>query len=410
MLTSDQSIVEYKGGRAFPDRLTQGTHRHYAEYAARMLAIYRQGVGQPRYTLHRQVEAVFADEPDCPVRRIGAFCKLLDDASDYQTDPSGEATKLRLKVFSLAAQFHPLVAKPERLFECVVNDIKARIVDSLGRPWETIEQILYSDVLDYQRLERFEGYADPAALLSRYNVAQLQAGLYKAEQMTVWASEDFKTILRYAKLARLLHEIERVDASTYRLVFSGPASVLSETRRYGVSFARFLPALLACRRWRMTASLKTPWNQPVQLVLSDKDGFTSHLPPPEMFDSSVEQSFCEKFGTERDGWTLTREGDILHHQQKTFVPDFTFCHADGTKVLMEIVGFWTPEYLAGRRQTLRLFRDHKIILAVPEKSIRDGATVSDNVLVYKTALKLTPLMEILDRFRAKNAWTHWRFA
>jgi len=399
MLTSDQSIVEYKGGRAFPDCLTQGTHRHYTDYATRMLSVYQDGIGQPRYQLHRQIEAIFTDEPDCPVRRIQAFCKLLDDAGDYQTDPSGEATKLRLKIFSMAAQFHPLVAQPDRLFESGENDIKARIAETLGQSWEMIEQTLYSDVLDYQRLERFEGYANPAALLSRYNVAQIQACLYKAEQMTVWASEDFKTILRYAKLARLLHEIERVDASTYRLVFSGPASVLNETRRYGVSFARFLPALLACRRWRMTASLKTPWKQPVQLALSDKDGFTSHLPPPEMFDSSVEQSFCEKFGNQRDGWTLIREGDILHHQQKTFVPDFTFCHADGTKVLMEIVGFWTPEYLAGRRQTLRLFRDHKIILAVPEKSLRDGAAIGDNILVYKSALKLTSLMEILERFR-----------
>jgi len=121
-----------------------------------------------------------------------------------------------------------------------------------------------------------------------------------------------------------------------------------------------------------------------------------------MFDSSVEQSFCEKFGAERDGWTLIREGDILHHQQKTFVPDFTFRHTDGTNVLMEIVGFWTPEYLAHRRQTLRLFRDRTIILAVPEKSLRDGAAIGDNILVYKSSLKPSPLMEMLERFRAKN--------
>lgn len=50
------------------------------------------------------------------------------------------------------------------------------------------------------------------------------------------------------------------------------------------------------------------------------------------------------------------------------------------------VGFWFVEAVA----------------AVPGKSIRNGATVSDSVLVYKTALKLTPLMEILGRFRAKN--------
>jgi hypothetical protein len=387
---------------ALPDRLTQGAHRHYAECAARMLAVYQNGIGKQRYRLHREIETLFADEPDCPVRRIQAFCKLLDDASDYQTDADGTASKLRLRVFSDAARFHPLVSQPDRLFEHDEHAIKARLAGALGQPWETLEQTLYSDVLDYQRLERFEGYGNAAALLSRYNVAQLQACLYKAEQMTVWATDDFKTILRYAKLARLLHAIERVEASTYRIVFSGPASVLNETRRYGVNFARFLPALLACKGWRLKASLKTPWNQPAQLVLSDKDGFTSHLPPPETFDSRVEQAFCEKFGTQRDGWTLIREGDILHHQQTTFVPDFTFRHENGTEALLEIVGFWTPEYMAHRRQTLRLFRQHKIILAVPEKSLREGAAIGDHILVYKTALKLTSLMEILETFRVKK--------
>jgi len=28
----------------------------------------------------------------------------------------------------------------------------------------------------------------------------------------------------------------------------------------------------------MTASVKTTWNQPAKLNLSDKDGFTGHLP------------------------------------------------------------------------------------------------------------------------------------
>ena len=39
MLTSEQSIVEFKAGRAIPDRLTQKTHRHYVDYAEKMLCI-----------------------------------------------------------------------------------------------------------------------------------------------------------------------------------------------------------------------------------------------------------------------------------------------------------------------------------------------------------------------------------
>jgi predicted nuclease of restriction endonuclease-like RecB superfamily len=411
MLTSEQSIVEYRAGRVVPDRLTQNTHRHYLGYAERMLAVYREGIGRRRRELHRQVEAIFADEPDCPVRRIEAFCKLLDDASVFQADPSGWAAKLRLDVFSKAARLHPLVQAPDRLFEHEEGAAKRQLATEIGMPWEAIEQGLYTDVIAYQQLEEFAGYPDAAAFLSRYNVAQLQACLYRAESMTVTATRDLKTILRYAKLAKLLHEITRGesvprlagDTSTYRITFTGPASVLRETRRYGVNFARFLPALLACKGWRMEAILRTPWKAPAKLSLCEADRFTSHLPPPEEFDSSLEQSLADKFGLRRDGWQLIREGDVLHEHQKTFVPDFTFRHEDGTEVYLEIVGFWTPEYLALKRQTLRQFRRHRILLAVPESSIREGAAIADHVLVYKTTLKLPSLLAALEAARIKSS-------
>jgi predicted nuclease of restriction endonuclease-like RecB superfamily len=402
MLTSEQSIVEYRAGRVVPDRLTQNTHRHYVEYAERMLAVYREGLGLQRRSLHRQVQDIFAEEPDCPVRRMEAFCKLLDDASEFQADPSGKAAKLRLEVFSRAARLHPLVQAPDRLFEHDEEKAKSQLAQELALPWETIEQSLYADVLPYQRLEQFTGYPDAAAFLSRYNVAQLQACLYRAESVTVTATQDLKTIIRYAKLAKLLHDIVRLGSSEYRITFSGPASVLRETRRYGVNFARFLPALLACKGWSMEAVLQTPWKTPAKLVISDADRFTSHLPAPEEFDSALEESFAKKFGSTRDSWQLIREGDILHEHQKTFIPDFTFRHQDGTQVFLEIVGFWTPEYLAHRRETLRQFRRHKILLAVPESSIREGATITDNVLVYKTTLKLPPLLAALEAARPNH--------
>ncbi len=400
MLTSEHSIVEYKAGLAIPDRLTQKTHRHYMDHAEKMLSVYRNGIGRQRRGLHRQIEKLFADEPDCPVRRIQAFCKLLDDSSVFQTDPSGRAAKLRLEVFSKAACFHPLVQQPDRLFEHDEKKVKSQLADKLGTSWDQIEQSLYVDVIAFQQLQEFAGYSDPGALLSRYNVAQLQACLYRAESMTIMATSDLKTILRYAKLARLLHEIVRLGPSKYRIDFSGPASVLRETRRYGINFAKFLPALLACKGWKMVAVVQTPWKAHASLSICDADGFTSHLPSPQEFDSSLEESFAKKFGPDRDGWQLIREGEILHDRQKTFIPDFTFRHEDGTQVLLEIVGFWTPEYLARRRETLLRFRRHKILIAIPEKSLREGANVGEDVLVYKTALKLKPLMEALERIRA----------
>jgi len=363
LLTADLAIVAYERAgrllRAVPDRLSRERHSHYPDLAERMLAIYRQGAGETRRTLHARVEALFADEEACDPRRIRAFCKLLDDVSVYETDPRGRAAKLRLDVFARAAVCHPLVEEKRFVFDQPVAEVRGRIAAELGMPWPEIEAALYRDVMDQQPLRSFAGYATAADLLARYNVAQVQAAPYRAEALTLRVAADFKVILRQAKLAGLLHEIQRIDAETYRLDLAGPASVLHETRRYGVAMACFFPSLLACRGWTMQARLKAPWSAPAILDLADTDGLRSAAAPPPAFDSGVEERFAEKFGTVRAGWTLRREGAILHEGQSVFLPDFTLRHEDGTEVHLEIVGFWTPEYLAKKRETVRRFRQQR---------------------------------------------------
>lgn len=399
MLTSDQSIVVYDDGLARPDRLTRKQHGHYLRYAERMLAIYRAGIGRRRRELHRDVQALFDDEPDCEPRRIAAFCKLLDELAAYHSDARGAAA-LRLRVFAVAAEYHPLVGERSRLFDHVESEVKSRIAAHIGRPWTEIERDLYADVISEHRLVRFGDDADAERLLSRYNVAQVQACLYRAERATILARDDLKTILRHAKLARLLHRIARLGPAEYRIDLDGPASVLWQTRRYGVDFAKFLTALLSCRGWQLTAWMRAPWGQPARLELSGAEGLKTPVTPPEEFDSSVEAGFADKFGTApRDGWRLERETEVLFDGQTVFVPDFVFRHEDGTVVLLEIVGFWTPEYLAAKRETLRRFRKHHILVAVAEANVRQGALIPDGFITYKTALKLEPVMVALEQAR-----------
>jgi len=400
MLTSEHAIVVFEGRRACPDRLDRGRHGHYLELAGRMLAVYRSGTGSTRRELHRSIEGIFSEEAECPLRRIRSFCKLLDEAGEYRGDPKGRAAELRLKVFGFAADSHPLVRHPDRMFETGETEVKREISELVGRPWLDLSAELYADVMDFQILESFEGYEGGAEeLLSRYNVAQLQACLYRAESVTVVASGDFKTILRHAKLAGLMHEIVRLGPSKYRMELSGPASVLTVTRRYGVSFARFLPALLSCRGWSLRALVRTPWRTRAELRLSSRDGYRSHLPAPAEFDSTVEEAFARKFGQQRDGWKLERESEIVHRGQQAFFPDFVFRHEDGTEVMLEIVGFWTPEYLEAKRELLRRLRPARLLVAVAEKSLRRGARVPEGFLVYKTRLKIAPVLEALERFR-----------
>lgn len=401
MLTRELANAEYDfdNRRVVPDRLTRNLHGQYLQHAERMLRVYRRGTGRTRRELHQSVWGIFANEPDCPARRIEAFCKLLDDVSTYQQDRQGRAAELRAQVFRLAAPFHPLVRRGDRLFGHEEAEVKAKIAASLGRKWDDIDRELFADVIEFHRLVKFDGYPDAAALLARYNVAQVQVALFDAVSMTVWASEDFKTILRYAKLAHLMHTIAETAPGQYRLRFDGPASVLRETRRYGVAMARFLPALIACRGWRMHAEIRPRRRRrPLSLELSANDGLTSHLPPPEDFDSQLEETFARRWGEERrDGWLLVREGEILHRAQKVFVPDFIFRHDDGRTVLLEIVGFWTPEYLEAKLQTLQAFAGHRILLAVAEPAAEHFVGRASDAILFKTSLSVSDVLDRLNQ-------------
>ncbi|MCP5106196.1 MAG: DUF790 family protein [bacterium] len=397
MLTKEHAIAEYKNRQILPDRLNQKDHAHYVPYAESMLEVYRRGSGKTRQALHRAVRTVFENEPDCPSRRIDAFCKLLDDVSAYDRDIGGKAANLRKKVFRRAAGFFPLVQTVDRLFENRETDVKAKIAEELKRPWPEIEGNLFADVTEYHRLKEFEGYPGARELLSRYNVAQVQAALYRAVEMTVWCAGDTKTILRYAKLARLMHTIQRTGEGRYRVRFDGPASVLRKTRRYGVAMAKFLPSLLACRDWRMHARIATGRKgYLVSLQLSPEDRLKSHLPAPEEFDSSFEETFAKKWGEEkREGWALERESEILHKGQKVFTPDFVFRHEDGRMVYLEIVGFWTPEYLRAKFQTLEAFREHNILVAIAESVAEKVPQLAADAIRFKSSLSLKDVLQKL---------------
>ena len=402
MLTKELAIAECRDGFLLPDRLYRQHHGQYLAIAERLLELYAAGVGRSRRDLHAAARQLFEQEQDCPLRRIDAFCKLLDEVSSYDKDRHGVAAQLRARVFRLAAKFHPLVVEADSLFEHAETAVKAEIAQALGTTWESISERLFADVIPYQKLAKFTGYATPADLLARYNVAQCQAALYQAQTLTVWATDDLKTILRYAKLARLIHTIDEELTGGYRLHFDGPASVLRATSRYGVAMAKFLPSLLACKGWRLEAKVavgRGGWTQ--RLCLSADDGLRSALPPPEEFDSQVESDFATDWlAADQAEWTMSRETVVLHQGQKTFVPDFVFENADGRRVLLEIAGYWTPEYLTSKRETLERFLHADILLAAPESLLKQANVEPwlrdyPGLIRYKTSLKAVAVLERL---------------
>lgn len=123
------------------------------------------------------------------------------------------------------------------------------------------------------------------------------------------------------------------------------------------------------------------------------------MPAPSLFESSLEETFAGKFGPSRGGWRLAREAAILEAGEALVVPDFVFTHEDGTEVAMEIVGYWTPEYLAEKLTKYAQVRDVSLIVAARKDLAVQAGELPADVLVFRSGILLRDLMPRLERFR-----------
>lgn len=356
------------------------------------LAVYRQRLGQTRGQVRNAARRALSGlRPD----RVEPAVKLLDDAATYER-PSPRSAERRVEVFEAAAARHPLLdpADGQALLAEAFGQAPASPADGLER--------LYEDYPEFHRLGAFPADYTAERLRADYDLAQAQALLYAATEVTLEAGRDFKRILRYARLARLLHQVERAGPDAYRFVFDGPSSVLRRTRAYGVDFARFLAALARLPDWRLDAQieLRKGW-RPLTFTLTAADRLGDRATTPPEFDSSLEAAVAQKFGPERAGWRLIREGAVISlGGGRVLVPDFVFRHADGTEVALEIVGYWTPEYLADKFRRLGAARRVNLIVAVPRPLAVRAGRLPATVLPFKRRLLLRDLLPRLEAFRS----------
>jgi predicted nuclease of restriction endonuclease-like RecB superfamily len=357
-------------------------------HLGRAIALYRRMLGRSRGRVRDAVRAALTRlRPD----RVEAVVELLDDVATYEWPRGGRAGERRVAVFETAAGGRPVLdAGRARSILC-----EAFEHSPLGGV-----PLLYADYPEFHRLTAFPAGYDAEDLRADYDLAQAQALLYDAVRVTVEATGDLKHIVQYARLARLLHRLDRLRAGGYRFTFDGPNSILRRTRAYGVDFARFLAALVQARGWRLEAEvvLRRGW-RPVTFSLTDADGLRSRVPAPALFDSKTEETLARKFGPSRDGWRLEREAVILKAGEALVVPDFVFTHEDGTEVALEIVGYWTPEYLAEKLAKLERVRGVYLVVAVRKALALRAGRLPAEVLPFGSRILLKDLLPRLEAFR-----------
>lgn len=381
MLPTDLLSHRQSGEEIIPKRLKIDSH--HLELANELISSFQEAVGKTQGALERQLLELEGDTPDYRVKRGLAYI-LKSSFCTFEIVSPLEPQMLRERVFALAAKSVP----SKELTQITLTKIADELSQKFEREVlpEQVRDGLYADLAENKVLTAFEA-PKPEELLHRYNLSQVQGVFYKASQLVLNAHRnvpgEYKLLFRYLKLFQLMAYIEGDADHGFTITIDGPTSLFSPSTRYGLAIAKLIPALLHVTKWSLSATLQTrdfytdTWKTG-RFTLNSECGLVSHYPQGKPYDSMLEASFADKWDALKTEWVLEREVDLIPIPGSVMIPDFRLVHPDGRTFLLEIIGYWRPEYLQKKFSQVRRAQCHNLILAISERLNLDKAGVKLN--------------------------------
>ncbi len=377
-----------------------------SELAIELINYFQSAVGKTQGVLERQLTDFEGDSTDYRVKRGLAYI-LKSSFCTFEVVSPLEPQMLRERVFSLAAKS---ISSREST-QVTLGKVADELTQELEREvlLEQVRNGLYADLSENKILTVFDAPIAPD-LLNRYNLSQVQGVFYKASQLVLNAHRnvpgEYKLLFRYLKLFQLMAYIEGDADHGFTITIDGPTSLFNPSTRYGLAIAKLIPALLHVTRWSLSSILQTrdaytnTWKTG-RFTLNSECGLVSHYPPGKPYDSMLEASFADKWDALKSGWALEREVDLIPIPGSVMIPDFRLVHPDGRTFLLEIVGYWRPEYLQKKFSQVRRAGRDDLILAISERLNLEKAGVKLNdvparIVWFKDKLLPKAVLAVMD--------------
>ncbi|MEH2285076.1 MAG: DUF790 family protein [Nostoc sp.] len=404
MLPTDLLMHRQNGEEIIPKRLK--IDRGTSELAIELINYFQSAVGKTQGVLERQLTDFEGDSTDYRVKRGLAYI-LKSSFCTFEVVSPLEPQMLRERVFSLAAKS---VSSREST-QVTLSKVADELTQELEREvlLEQVRNGLYADLSENKILTVFDAPTAPD-VLNRYNLSQVQGVFYKASQLVLNAHRnvpgEYKLLFRYLKLFQLMAYIEGDADHGFTITIDGPTSLFNSSTRYGLAIAKLIPALLHVTKWSLSSILQTrdaytdTWKTG-RFTLNSECGLVSHYPPGKPYDSMLEASFADKWDALKSGWALEREVDLIPIPGSVMIPDFRLVHSDGRTFLLEIVGYWRPEYLQKKFSQVRRAGRDDLILAISERLNLEKAGVKLNdvparIVWFKDKLLPKAVLAVMD--------------
>ena len=424
----------------------------HRQIARELIGLFEAHFDKPKGDLEDAIDELTVTDTDYKI--VQGLAKLLKDECEFEVVAPVKPREIRRQLFEKANERYPIVRQPTLGEDTQKLGVYSGIADALGISLEECYQGMYADLEDNKRLVRIgtrtaEKYAancdDETStstststttltdssneeyeqtdltvdwLLTRYNLALAQAVLYDATELRIRVWDHFGTVFSYVKLFGLMHRIYPIDvngervwstdqAAGYEAVLDGPASLFSQSQKYGIRMANALPALPLCDRWEITAEILVDetTGETRQFTLDQTDGLDSHYSAGERFDSDLERTLAQKWKRATTDWELVREDDVFDLGAEVMIPDFAIEHPDGRRAILEIVGFWTPEYLNSKLEKIRQVEADNFVLAVSEQlecASEAFGSAGDRVLWFKTGIHVYDVVELAETYARES--------
>ncbi|NMA47883.1 MAG: DUF790 family protein [Lentisphaerae bacterium] len=380
MLTKDLIRCRIERGRLKPQFVPVDDPEALA-LAGDLLEPYRLPDGPRRCDIDEMTD------PICKGARDVIFAKglkkILDDQADFAAGDDYDYPAARRRLFAHAAQ---LLRSPERLTE---DEYRRRLaLVAAGEPLLT-EERLYADLPENERLRAFRNLT-ARQLLERYNCGLVQGLLLRASAMEIGVdardASKLRRLFKYLKFFRLLCRLYGDVAATddtaaagadalLQVRIEGPASIVTESKRYGLQLACFFPAVCALARWRLRADVE--WKgRTRELVLDESSGLVNHYHNFTAYVPDEIKLFHRHFADTVSAWTIVTHTPFLAGPGNELIfPDLSFANSDGELMHLELFHRWHAGPLRERLDFLRRQPTLPLLLGVDRSLCRKSSAL-----------------------------------
>ncbi|MGH7320920.1 MAG: DUF790 family protein, partial [Candidatus Rokuibacteriota bacterium] len=318
-----------------------GEHDH--PWLRSLLDEHERFIGRPQRDLDARLrEPLPSESPPGKVKlALGVLSRLRRGHRSAAVVPPRRARALVFVEAARTSEASPIVL--------------AKVAASLGVTVAELRDSLFAD-LPGERLVTAPGQPLSAAELAlRSNLALVQALLFHATALAIDLEGNTRALVRHAKWRGLICTVaERPGPEGVSLEISGPFALFRNTRLYGRALGELIPLLAWCARFRLRARCILD-GRPLTLQLTTGDPISPST-APRPYDSRLEERFAREFRRLVPEWDVIREPEPIAVDGTLIFPDFALQHRrdPGRRWLLEVMGFWTPDYVARKLALYRI--------------------------------------------------------